>query len=269
MTIVATQPSSKYIISKLPPFCVNLYLKIFSQLSAAWTLMDFCCLWLLRTGGRLGIGLGGRHTQQHGEQVQHAHFFRPLGHRHAHQRGLPPARAGRDAFGESQEKCQTAQQEHGGAGDPGHPQRQHRWDDRVRLRSMRHMTATSRCHLSVFSLKGWAAATSGPSSRKSSTPHPSWTCAWTPACMEEATGTSHHGFALESVLAKHFMYQVWISHWPNVFFLAPRRASWTRPLASTPTLSTMRSRTPSRTSSEMWTQAPSCSVRLPELFFSF
>lgn len=64
------------------------------------------------------------------------------------------------------------------------------------------LSATSRCNLSVFSLKGWAAATSGPSSRKSSTPRPIWTCVWTPACTEEATGTSYHGFALESVLAK-------------------------------------------------------------------
>lgn len=44
-----------------------------------------------------------------------------------------------------------------------------------------------------FSLKGWAAATSGPSFRKSSTRHPSWTCVWTPACTEEGTGTSHFG----------------------------------------------------------------------------
>lgn len=78
-------------------------------------------------GGRIRIGLGGRHAQQHREQVQHAHLVRPLRDRHPHQRGLPPAlRVRCDALGEPQEKCQTAQQEYGGAGLPGDQECQHR-----------------------------------------------------------------------------------------------------------------------------------------------
>lgn len=87
--------------------------------------------WHTDQGGRIGVGLGGGHAQQHGKQVQHPHLLCPLRQCHPHQRRLPPTRwVWRHAGWEpQQEKRQAPQSEHGSPGFPGNQERQHRWED--------------------------------------------------------------------------------------------------------------------------------------------
>lgn len=163
---------------------------------------------------RVGPVLGGGHTQHHRDQVQHAHVLRALGRGHAPQRG--PAAAGRPRrLQEQQAGAGEAQQpQHGGAGHAGDAQRQHRYRAGPRP-PRRALPAPSRPRWPGLGSpekgapgqpqgvpgtpghpqprlhcvrQAWAAVTSGPMSRTSSTPPQSWTWAGSPAWTAQAAG---------------------------------------------------------------------------------